>query len=157
MKLSKAEKTVIFATLFCVVVMCGVGYFRFALYNRFIINTHIFFLPKKIWAWTNQTHISHQDIDKLWELINTCTTYKMTDLGNSRIIDQFFICQIFYTNILIFLHQSLQLCFRIRNHRTIFINTNFLSIFSDPILRKENRSMITIFQGNHFNDDRQRY
>lgn len=28
MKLSKAEKTVIFATLFCVVVMCGVGYFR---------------------------------------------------------------------------------------------------------------------------------
>ncbi|WP_279074352.1 bacterial Ig-like domain-containing protein [Amedibacillus dolichus] len=28
MKLSKAEKTVIFATLFCVIVMCGVGYFR---------------------------------------------------------------------------------------------------------------------------------
>lgn len=28
MKLSKAEKTVIFATLFCIIVMCGVGYFR---------------------------------------------------------------------------------------------------------------------------------
>ena len=77
-------------------------------------------------SWSYQTHITLQNIKKLWKLINTCSPHEFTDPGNSRIV---FDRPCFAL-----------LCLRLDLHRTEFVHTESLVVKSHSLLLVDQRS-----------------
>src|SRR5689334_19595187 len=94
-------------------------------------------------SWTHQTHISADHVDKLWQFIQAKAAQKSSHARDSRIFLR--LMQQIAIQVTL-LHLTLQL-FSILEHGPEFEHFKQPSIFSNPLLAKQNRG--AIFEENH--------
>ena len=75
-------------------------------------------------SWSNDRHISFDDVDKLRQFVDTCHSNEPSDGGNARIA--------FFG-----IYAGARM-FGADDHRTELVHFEYLAVFSDPILLENN-------------------
>ena len=86
----------------------------------------LLYKKRTLWTGTYETHISPQNIDKLWKLINICFTHKFTDWCDSWVV---------LGGPCLFLLRGI-----LDSHGTELVHLKCLIMKADPLLLKDQRT-----------------